>query len=93
MNLAVTLPHVASWAAFPDGSGLDVRADKIGRPAVRGLQTCQRWSGDFRWHASGQGGGSPLTTVRTRSKYLPQTDRIANHALGLSREIMEMSTA
>jgi hypothetical protein len=25
-------------------------------------------------------------------KYLPQTDRIANHALGLSRDIMEMST-
>jgi len=44
--------------------------------------------------ASGQRGGSPLTmTVQTRSKYLPQTDRIANHALGLSREIMEMSTA
>ena len=38
-----------------DGSGLDVRADKIGRPAVRCLRTCRRWSGAFRWHASGRG--------------------------------------
>jgi hypothetical protein len=34
----------AKDSVSPDGSGLDVRADKIGRPAVRGLPTCRRWS-------------------------------------------------
>jgi hypothetical protein len=51
MNLAVHLPHVASWGRVPDGSGLDVRADEIGRPAVRGLRTCRRWPDAFRWQA------------------------------------------
>ena len=38
---------------LPDGSGLDVRADKIGRPAVSGLRTCRRWSGGHRqWRSA-----------------------------------------
>jgi hypothetical protein len=48
----------------PNGSSLDVRADKIGRPAERALRTCRRWSDAFRWQAVARRPGHGLRSDR-----------------------------
>ena len=47
-ELSCLPPSCGELGRLPDGDGLDVRADKIGRPVVSGLRTCRRWSGGHR---------------------------------------------